>query len=325
MPRRTNDFQRLVAHIHQTLASSSAKIEESALVEVDGLPMREVDILLEDSIANYRIKVAIEVADDSRPFSLDDLESYLSKYRGECRVQVDKFVVVTRRGFTSGATQKALKADVELLTLAQAEGKDWANLKPEKFDLKVEPYACAIIFTPTISVNDGLSFRTNGRLFCPHGHDHGTLEKLARDAIRLTLTTQQEVFKQAQQYSISSGGKPCHVDVGYERSGWKLKYFDSFYELEKITVRIHVARGSSVINCTDYILDSSKGGERRVRQLETSVGGKKISWIMTGEQPQEKIILRIDPIKSDEGEDAGNRKCRKKPNKKIGEGRRKRR
>src|SRR2546428_4966972 len=101
MPKRTNEFQQLVTIIQSALAPRGAKVIQSAELHVPGLSaVREVDVLIEGEFGNYHIRVAVSARDNRRQLSLQDFDSFLSKYRGECRVQGDQIAIVTRRGFT---------------------------------------------------------------------------------------------------------------------------------------------------------------------------------------------------------------------------------
>jgi hypothetical protein len=87
MPQRTNEFQNLVSLIQKALAPKSAKVTDSAMVEVDGLgTLREVDVLIEGAFGPYTIKIAVEATDRGRKLTLQQFDSLVGKYRGECRV-----------------------------------------------------------------------------------------------------------------------------------------------------------------------------------------------------------------------------------------------
>src|SRR5688500_5416584 len=97
----TNEFQELVRVIEQTLHSKNAKIISPSFVQAQGLSdFREVDILLEDSLGPYTIRVAVEATDLGRKMGVAKYDSLCKKYTGEGKVAVDKFVIVTRKGFT---------------------------------------------------------------------------------------------------------------------------------------------------------------------------------------------------------------------------------
>ena len=132
MPQRTNPFQELVHLVELAFAEPGDKVTASVLETGQGLEKeREIDIKRETSNGLYKIKVAVEAKDEGRPWEVTKVEQYLGKYRGEGRVLVDKIVLVSRHGFTSGAIEKAKAADVVLLTLDEAKDFDWTKLDPK--------------------------------------------------------------------------------------------------------------------------------------------------------------------------------------------------
>jgi hypothetical protein len=106
LPKRSNDFQRLVKLIQQSLAPAGAKVTESAMV--DGRSgQREIDILVESSLGMYRMKIAVEAKDHKRPLDVTILEQIASKYRAGDGVAVNQVVVVAAAGFTKAAKEFA--------------------------------------------------------------------------------------------------------------------------------------------------------------------------------------------------------------------------
>jgi Restriction endonuclease len=159
MPQRTNPFQELVHLVELAFAGPEDKVTASVMETGQGLETeREIDIRRETSNGLYKIKVAVEAKDEGRPWEVTKVEQYLGKYRGEGRVVVDKSVLVSRQGFTTGAIEKARAADVVLLTLDEAKDFDWTKLGPKFGPLTKEttlhvrfaPHVCKIIFDPPI-------------------------------------------------------------------------------------------------------------------------------------------------------------------------------
>lgn len=180
MPARTNEFQQLVALIEKALAPKGAKVTESAMVPVAEMTgLREVDILVEGPFGPYRMKVAVEAKDEGKPLDVTVVEQLISKYTGRCSIDVNKFVIVSRRGFTKGATEKAAAADVELLTIDQAKQKQWGSVGPRKMEFRVAPHIHTVELSPKPSVPDLKFAYSTGRLICRAGHDHGTAHVVA--------------------------------------------------------------------------------------------------------------------------------------------------
>lgn len=125
MPKRSNEFQRLVRMIHDAMASiNCAKVTESAMVcEPDGTP-REIDILIEGRVADVDIRVAVECRDRSRKSDVEWIDGLIGKFQN---LKIEKVIAVSRSGFSSTATTKASAANIELRTLEQCLDSEWPN------------------------------------------------------------------------------------------------------------------------------------------------------------------------------------------------------
>ena len=66
MPKRSNQFQRLIVSIHHALAGDRAVVEESRELRdrVTGT-LREVDIVIESAVGDYPVFLCVECCDRS--------------------------------------------------------------------------------------------------------------------------------------------------------------------------------------------------------------------------------------------------------------------
>ena len=125
MPKRSNDFQRLVRRIYEQLDSFGAKILESAmLAEIGTDEEREIDILIEYTMPGMDrpTRVAIECRDHNRASDKIWIDALVGKYGS---LPVDRVIAVSRKPFTAGAAAKAERAKIETRTLAAALDTDW--------------------------------------------------------------------------------------------------------------------------------------------------------------------------------------------------------
>lgn len=125
MPKRSNDFQRLVKIIHDAISKveGATVIESAMLPEPDGT-LREIDILLERSIADVPVRLAIECRDRTRKSDVDWIDGLVGKFRN---LKVDKIVAVCRKGFSVGATAKAAANNIELRVLTECLTHEWSS------------------------------------------------------------------------------------------------------------------------------------------------------------------------------------------------------
>lgn len=127
MPKRTNWFQELITSIERSLAKENAKVIPSGYLtdRVTG-EEREVDILIEIYARNDRIlKVAIECVGRNRKSDVQWVEQIVSKHQD---LNVDRTVLVSEKGFSEQASEKAKFLGLDTLTLEQAKEEDWKTL-----------------------------------------------------------------------------------------------------------------------------------------------------------------------------------------------------
>jgi hypothetical protein len=125
VPKRSNEFQKLVLYIYSMTAGAQAKVTESAILLEDGTGAeREVDILIEYQLAGHALNMAIECRDRSRVDTLGWIDELIGKFE---RLKVDKIVAVSATGFSADAKVKAQKANIDILTLEEASQVDRAS------------------------------------------------------------------------------------------------------------------------------------------------------------------------------------------------------
>jgi hypothetical protein len=117
MPRRSNDYQRVVFYIQKYLAPGARVTESALLPDRRTGHLREVDVLVEGTLGGYPIAVAIEVRSQKRKADVQWIEQVRSKFES---LPVNQVVLVSRSGFTADARQKAADWGIEIHTPAEA-------------------------------------------------------------------------------------------------------------------------------------------------------------------------------------------------------------
>ncbi len=293
MPRRTNEFQKLVYLIEKAL-SPRASITESALVDVPGLKTpREIDVLIEDKRGPYRVKIAVEAKGEGKRIGLPTFESIMGKYRGEGRVPVDKIVIVSHRGFTKGVIEKARLAQVELLTLAEAQNRDWSQLGPKMVQFTVAPHICRIQVVPQIESASQEDIRREGRLICPHGKDCGTLNQFAHHAVfHRLLPSRPELAEEFERTARQSGGQAmATVTVPLEKH--TVHFRGRQYAIRQIKIGVHYVSATGELSCTSYERTSSTGRRDVVRHAEAILAGKALTFVLPHQDFAKNMVLHI--------------------------------
>src|SRR5262245_6390790 len=105
MPKRTNEFQKLITRIYARLVPEGGWVCESAMVkERGGRTEREVDVLLTHRAFGTVLRIAVECHDRKRHDDIEWIDSLIGKYKD---LEVDKVIAVSASGFSRAAQEKA--------------------------------------------------------------------------------------------------------------------------------------------------------------------------------------------------------------------------
>lgn len=134
MPKRSNEFQRLITRIYEQLAPLGGRVTESVLLPERNGGEREVDILMETpGVSPDRpMRTAVECRDHRRLADKTWIDQIYGKYRD---IEVDRIVAVSRTGFSRGAKRKAEQCRIQTMTLAEALERDWPT---DVFGVEIE-------------------------------------------------------------------------------------------------------------------------------------------------------------------------------------------
>jgi hypothetical protein len=123
MPKRSNEFQRLVHDIHRQL-HETATVRESVLVpDRNNGPELEVDILIEDKSGEYPFTIGVECIDHKRRADINWVFQMSKKHEN----RTDKLVLVSRSGFSKNALNQAAQNGIITLHLSEAITIDWTE------------------------------------------------------------------------------------------------------------------------------------------------------------------------------------------------------
>jgi hypothetical protein len=176
MPKRTNDFQRLVYLVRLNLAEG-AEVKESVLMR-DRLTKRyrEVDIVIRGKIGSQSVTVCIECRDHKRVADVVWVDAMKSKHD---RLETNVLLLASSSGFTKEAVNVAEKYGIEVITLENQETTNFSELVGPNGSLwqkvytlsinKVSIQAGEINELPAevvITMPDNLFYRKDGSEFC---------------------------------------------------------------------------------------------------------------------------------------------------------------
>ena len=148
MPKRSNDFQKLIYLIHHQLAKEAIVTESKFLHDRAANVDREVDIVIEKQVGDYTVTIGIECQGRGRVANVEWVEQMITKHQ---TLPTNKLILVSQSGFTETARKKARAYGIDIMTLNRAVQTNWnglvdeANLVFEKW--YIEPSACFAVLT----------------------------------------------------------------------------------------------------------------------------------------------------------------------------------
>ncbi|MFD4183563.1 hypothetical protein [Rhodococcus sp. NPDC058514] len=104
VPKRTNEFQEMVAIIHSHLSGDAVITESKMLKDLVSGEEREVDTCIETTTAGYPVIISIECRDHKRKQSVGWVEEMNSKHQ---RLPTNVLVLASSSGFSKSAITKA--------------------------------------------------------------------------------------------------------------------------------------------------------------------------------------------------------------------------
>lgn len=148
MPRRSNQFQRLIFRVKQHVAGDAEVTESKFLQDRLTGTRREVDVCIEKSVGGHLVRVCIECRDHKRKADVSWVEEMKAKHE---RLPTSVLVLASKEGFTREAEEVAKKYGIETLTLKRVDAASvdrlfsnlssvWAKaatLKPVKVVIQV--------------------------------------------------------------------------------------------------------------------------------------------------------------------------------------------
>lgn len=125
MPKRSNDFQKLI-FLLKTNLSEGAKVTESAMLKHRVTKhQREVDVVIRGSVGGHEVMICVECRDSRRRADVTWVETMLGKHR---HLATNALVLASRAGFTKEAETLAAESGVETVSYEEQETKDFADL-----------------------------------------------------------------------------------------------------------------------------------------------------------------------------------------------------
>lgn len=176
MPKRSNDFQRLIYLVRINLAEGATVTESKMMRDRLTKRFREVDVVIEGKVGSQRVLVSIECRDHKRVADVGWIDAMKAKHD---RLDTNALLLASRSGFTPEARDVASKYGIELFMLEDVEGADipamlgpkgsiWlksVTITAEKVSVRVG--AVGILAPETVATTpDNLFYQEDGAELC---------------------------------------------------------------------------------------------------------------------------------------------------------------
>jgi hypothetical protein len=125
MPKRSNEFQRIVFLIQRQLAGDATVTESKMLPNRDAGDFSEVDVVIETAIGGIPLTIGVECQGRGRSATVEWVQQAYGKHRS---LPINKTVLVAEAGFSKRALKLARELKMEALSLSEAENQDWRSI-----------------------------------------------------------------------------------------------------------------------------------------------------------------------------------------------------
>jgi hypothetical protein len=113
MPKRTNEFQKLIYLVKAHAAAGAIVTESKFLRDAQTDRECEIDVCIEKVVAGHHVIIAIECTARARPVDV----GWINEMMGKHRSLPTKLVLASKSGFTAAAVAKAKMEAIELISL----------------------------------------------------------------------------------------------------------------------------------------------------------------------------------------------------------------
>lgn len=122
MPKRSNEFQKIVKLLKALNCNNLKVIESHIIKELASGVEREVDIYIENKIGEIHYVICCEVIGRKRKADLNWVEQMISKHR---KLITDKLILISKSGFTKNAYNEAQLYKALPITFKTVETTNW--------------------------------------------------------------------------------------------------------------------------------------------------------------------------------------------------------
>src|SRR5262245_20526324 len=125
MPKRSNEFQRLIYLVRENLSEGTTVTESKMLRDRITGREREVDVCIESVVDGERVNLCLECCDRTRPANVTWVEQMKAKHE---RLPTHAVILCSRSGFTKEAQEVARVSNIKIVSFDEVEQTDFHEL-----------------------------------------------------------------------------------------------------------------------------------------------------------------------------------------------------
>jgi hypothetical protein len=312
MPKRSNEFQKLVYLVRKNLAGG-ATVAESAMLR-DRLTgrKREVDVSVEGTVGGHQVRVCIECRDYARKADVGWVDAMKAKHE---RLPTHALILASRSGFTPQAQEVARRYGIEALSLQQVDDADFKTLLGAKSTLwsksvavTVQKVIVRVVPTATLAA-ENVVVKPDNLVYAHDGSELGPITALVQLLLKVP---------HAPRYFLSEG-KEEHVWFELRWEPPSDDHGNPLYlkKLEPLVLReieYFEIKGPCEIKINEYRLRHANLGEVHLMWGTTQMFGRETLVVATRDQTgKEKVSINIAGPRPQPAKARPNRRLRRTP------------
>lgn len=125
MPKRSNEFQRLVFYVQKALANADPSEESEFLIDRATGQKREVDVCVHGKVSDKDVLVSVECRDHARRADVGWVEQMAAKHE---RLPTNALILASKSGFSANALRVAEYYNAKTIAFDEIETTDFGDL-----------------------------------------------------------------------------------------------------------------------------------------------------------------------------------------------------
>ena len=197
MPKRSNEFQKLVYLVRVNLSAGATVTESKLLRDRITGQEREVDVCVEGIVGGTPVNVCLECRDTARKADVGWVEQME-------RLRMNALILASRSGFTKGAQEVARQYGIEAISLDKVDQADVHALLKAKSALWTkcvtfsgQQVKVGVVPTPMLPAETVNVMPDNG-VFAANGIVLGQIGELVKLALN-SLAAQHQLFNEGKE------------------------------------------------------------------------------------------------------------------------------